>query len=589
MARRIPSIPQIYRNVNRWREILAILGRFGISEWVSRLGPGLGRDLVPLGKEVAHLTHETRVRLALEELGPTAIKLGQVLSTRSDLVGVALAKELELLQTHAPPTAFEEVRRIVSEELGGSLEMLFATFDPVPIASASIGQVHGARLAPVTQRDEDEALLEDAPVPLAVDAEGRAHADLDQILGEDVVVKVQHPGIARIVRVDLEILSGLAQLAERVPEFRAWRPVATVSELQRSLLRELDFASEERHLSEFRAMFEDDGTVRIPRPFASLSTQRVLVMERLHGLPINDTVALRATGADLERLARRGARIYLEMIFRHGVYHADPHPGNVLALPGDVVGLIDFGMVGRLDEQLREDIEDILLSLLAGDARHLTTIITRVGQTPPDLDRAALDIDLAEFVAHYARQEAGDFDLGGALNDMVTIVRRYRIHLPARFSMLVKMLVVLEGSARLLTPRFSLLEVISGYQRQLVLRRLSPKRRAVKLLRIFGEVESLLEVLPRNVIDLLEQLQSGKFDVHLDHRGLEPSVNRLVWGLVTSALFLGSSLLMAFNVPPSIFEFSVLGLSGYLLSTVLGLRLLRAINKSGHLDRGKKR
>ncbi|MEM9556958.1 MAG: AarF/ABC1/UbiB kinase family protein [Acidobacteriota bacterium] len=572
MARRIPSIPQIYRNVNRWREILGVVGKFGIGEGLARLGPGIARDLVPLGREVAHLSHETRVRLAFEELGPTAIKLGQVLSTRSDVVGARLAKELEKLQNHTPPTPFDAVRDTVEQALGQPLEQLFARFDPEPIASASIGQVHGARLLPSADPIEDpEAFAAGPPPP-----------------GDEVVVKVQHPGIRRIVRVDLEILAGLAQLAERLPEYRAYRPVETVAELQRTLLRELDFTTEERHLSEFRSLFEDDGSVRIPRPYTDLSSERVLTMERLHGVTISETAALRERGHDLDRIARRGARIYMDMVFRYGVYHADPHPGNVLVLEGDVVGLIDFGMVGRLDAQLREDVEDILLSLLTGDANHLMALIIRVGQAPQDLDRPALDVDLAEFVAHYTRQEAGDFDLAGALTDMVNIVRRHRIQLPARFSMLVKMLIVLEGSARLLAPRFSLLEVISGYEKRLVLRRLAPRRRVLKLIRLYGEVENLLEVMPRHMIEILEQLQSGKFDVHLDHRGLEPSVNRLVWGLVTSALFLGSSLLMAFRVPPSLYGFSVLGLAGYLLSTVLGLRLLRAINKSGHLDRGKR-
>ncbi|MEL7060377.1 MAG: AarF/UbiB family protein, partial [Acidobacteriota bacterium] len=498
MAQRVPSIPQIYRNLARWREILAVLSTFGVAEWLSRLEPGVRRRLVPIGREYAHLGQETRVRLALEQLGPTAIKLGQVLSTRSDLVGVRLAQELERLQTHAPPTPFTEVRATIESELGRSLDELFETFDPTPIASASIGQVHGARLPPS-------------------DVGGG-----EAVAGERVVVKVQHPGIARTVRIDLEILAGVAQLAERLPEFAFYRPTATVNELRRTLLRELDFASEERHLAEFRAMFEDQRGVRVPRPYPELSTHRVLTMERLDGIALRERDQLIASGHDVELVARRGVEAYMEMVFHHGVYHADPHPGNILVLPGNVVGLIDFGMIGRLDEQLREDVEDILLALSMGDGGHLASIIVRVGQVPIDLDHAALDVDIAEFVAHYATQSVGRFDLGGALSDLTELIRRHRIMLPARLSLLIKMLVVLEGSARLLRPDLDLVEVIAGYQRQIVLRRLSPKRRLFKILRLYGEMEHLFEVLPRGIADLLEQAQSGKLDVHLDHRGLEP-------------------------------------------------------------------
>lgn len=551
----LTAIPQIYRNLARWREILGVLSRFGLAEGVSRLSPSLARDLFrssAADAEVDALDHETRVRLALSELGPTAIKLGQVLSTRADVVGPRLARELEKLQTEAPPTDFEAIRPILESELERPLMESFAAFDPIPMASASIGQVHAATLPD----------------------------------GREVVVKVQHPEVERKVKVDLEILHGLAHLAERVPELRGYRPSATVVELQRILLREIDYGSEERHLAEFRRLFAKNDTVRIPEPVPSRSTRRVLTMERLDGIPLGDRAALEAAGRDLEEIARRGARIYLEMVFGHGVYHADPHPGNILILEGDVIGLLDFGMIGRLDEPLRDEIEEILLAVSAGDADYLTSILVRVGQVPMDLDHAAFGLEVAEFIAHYASQPIQDFDLGGALEDVVGLIRRYRITLPPRLSMLIKMLVVLEGSARILEPSFNLVEVIGPYQKHLLLRGFSFKRRFLKARRLVGEVEGLLEVLPRNLVDLMEQLQTGTFDVHLDHRGLEPSVNRLVWGLMTSALFLGSSLLLSFEVPPILAGYSLLGLIGVGISAVLGLRLLRAIGKSGHLEPG---
>jgi ubiquinone biosynthesis protein len=284
-------------------------------------------------------------------------------------------------------------------------------------------------------------------------------------------------------------------------------------------------------------------------------------------------------------LARRGADLYLEMIFVNGMYHADPHPGNILVLPSNVIGLLDFGMVGRLDEKLRESIEEMLLAISNRDAEYLTSIIIRLGAVPPDLDYAALSLDVADFVSHYATKSLSEINLSAALNEMTEMIRRYHIMLPARVGMLIKVLVMLEGTSKLLWPNFSLMEVMQPYRRKMLRRRLSPVRRLKKMRRIFGELEYLAEIVPRRLGDILHQVQTGKFDVHLDHRGLEPSVNRLVLGMLSSALFLGSSLLLSHNTPPLLRDISVPGITGITLSLALGLRLLRAITKSGHLDR----
>jgi ubiquinone biosynthesis protein len=278
--------------------------------------------------------------------------------------------------------------------------------------------------------------------------------------------------------------------------------------------------------------------------------------------------------------------MYLEMIFHHGFYHGDPHPGNLIVLPDGAIGLLDFGMVGRLDEQLREDIEDMLLAIVSQDAQQLTSLVMRLGAVPPGLDEPALSVDLSEFVVHYANQPVDSFDLGGALSEMIEIVQRYRIALPPPLAMLIKVLVMLEGTVRQLQPSFSLMELIQPYQRKMLRRRLSPARQVRKFRRIYSEVEQLAQVLPRRLREILQQVEMGKFDVHLDHRGLEPSVNRLVLGMMTSALFLGSSLLISQNVW-AFRGVSIPGTLGVLYSAFLGWRLLRAIGKSGRLDRKK--
>ncbi len=559
---RISTIPHIYRNVRRWTEILSVLSKYGLADWLSRLNIEMFKTQLKgrRGEALAMQTPEKRIRLALTDLGPTFIKLGQLLSTRADLVGVPLAEELTQLRDQVPADGAAEVRNLIESELGQTADELFAEFDDVPVASASIGQVHRARLQS----------------------------------GEQVAVKVQHVGIDRKVREDLDVLAGLAILAEHIPEFAQYRPRETVAEIARMLRRELDFGREERNLSQFALYFEDDATVHIPQPVTELCTSRVLTMQWVDGLKLENRDQLVATGFDLEEIARRGANLYLQMIFSLGCYHADPHPGNLVLLPGNVIGLLDFGMVGRVEERLREDIEQMLLAIVQNDVQLLTALIKRVGSVPSDLDEASLANDVSEFVGVYSAQSLGSFDLTGALNEMTEIVRRYQILLPSQVATLIKVLVTLEGTTRMLCPRFSLMEIMQPFHRKMLMQRLSPVRQWRKLRRLRFEVEQLIEVLPRRLIDILEQVQTGTFDVHLDHRGLGPSVNRLVLGMLASALFLGSSLLVSQEVPPLLFpestvlglhRLSLFGITGCSVAVLLGLRLLRAIGKSGHLDR----
>ena len=559
---KISSIPNIYRNVKRWSEIISVLSKYGLAGWIARLNLDFVKDQLRDrgGEAIARQTQEKRIRLALTELGPTFIKLGQLMSTRPDVVGVTLADELKQLQSNVPADDPDVVREIVESELGQTIEELFEEFDLVPIASASIGQVHAAKLES----------------------------------GEAVVVKVQHDGISGVVNEDLDVLAGLAQLAEKIPEFANYRPSATVAEMARTLRRELDFGREERNLLQFAEMYGDDPTVRIPKPISEFCTPRVLTMDRLTGIRLNDRTRLITDGYDLQEIASRGAKIYMDMIFSHGFFHADPHPGNILILPGNVIGLLDFGMVGRIDERLREDIEDMLMAIVGNDVSLLTSLIKRVGRVPPNLDEAGLAVDLADFVGTYSNQPVERFDMAGALNDMTRIVHRYQIMLPAQVGLLIKVLITLEGSTKTLDASFSLMELLRPYHRKMLVRRLSPHRQMRKMRLLFFELEQLIEIAPSRLINILEQVQEGNFDVHLDHRGLGPSVNRLVLAMLASALFLGSSLMLSRNVPPLLFqkptflgmhEISILGLSGCGLSILVGLRLLRAIGKSGHLDR----
>lgn len=585
MKRSITSVPQLYRNVRRWTEIVSVMSKYGLAEWLSRFNIDFITDRLKTqdGAAQSKLTHDARIRMALTELGPTFIKFGQLLSTRPDLIGPELAQELEKLQTDTPSDSFENVKAIIESEQNRPLDEIFLEFDPKPIASASIGQVHRAKLA--ADRFQGTSI---PVVPCAHDGNGSATP-----AAIDVVVKVRHQGIERIIENDLEILAGLAQLAEKLEDFKNYQPVAIVREMSRTMRHELDFRREERNLIQFRAMFEKDPVVLIPEPISALCSPQMITMQYITGTSLRDIRNQPPIGIDLEEIARTGANLYLTMIFNHGFYHADPHPGNILVTDEGNIGLLDFGMVGRISEQLREDIEAMLVAIVNQDVLTLTTLVKRVGRCPIDLNDSALANDVADFVGQYSTQVVSQFDMSGALNDFIALVRRFQITLPSEASLLIKVLVTLEGTGRLLNPGFSLMEIMKPFQRMLTLRRLSPSRQLRKMRRFYMEVEQLADQLPQRISNILEQVQTGRFDVHLDHRRLGPTVNRLVMGLLTSALFLGSSLMLSYNVPPVLFpgkgplgiqDLSILGLSGCIVSILMGFRLTWAIRKSGNLD-----
>ena len=576
MKRTIGSIPQLYRNVRRWTEIISVLSKYGLADWLGRFNIEMIRDWLRAaeGEIIADQTNPVRIRLALTELGPTFIKFGQMLSTRPDIVGAEIADELSRLQSDTPADDFEVVRGIIEEQQGCPLEEIFAEFSQTPIASASIGQVHVAKL-----RDRDYELNGDgAGFP------------------NEVVVKVRHQGIESKIETDLDILAGLAQLAERLEDFRAYRPSAVVAEAARMMRRELVLDRECRNLLQFRSLFAKDRTIRIPKPIPELSSEKMITMERLDGVKLRDAHSQALTnlkGVDLAEFARTGANIYLNMIFKHGFYHADPHPGNIMLMPDGKIGLIDFGLVGRISERLREDVETMLVSIVNQDAGMLAAMIKRIGDCPVELNDNGLSNDIADFVGHYSTQVLSHFDMSGALRDFVEIVRRFKISLPSEVSLLIKTLVTLEGSARHLDPNFSLMEVMKPYQRLLMMKRLSPGRQLKKAQRFYWQLEQLAENLPSRVSSILEQVQTGRFDIHLDHRRLGPTVNRLVLGLMTSALFLGSALMLSYKVAPLMFpdpgfwgirDLSMLGMMGAAINMMMGLRLFWAIRKSGNLD-----
>jgi ubiquinone biosynthesis protein len=535
---------QTGRNFDRLREIMTVLAKYGLADWLGRVDARWARSILRRSgtAELAGRPAPQRLRLALAELGTTFIKFGQILSTRPDLVGSEMADELAKLQTAAPADSIETVRQMIADELGKPPEACFAEFDPAPLASASIAQVHTARLK----------------------------------TGERVVVKVQHPGITERVVSDLDILRKLAELAETYStQLRLYQPTAAVAQLRDTLMNELDFHRECRNLDRFNRHFGNDPRVRFPRAHGELSSRRVLTMEFLDGIPGRDLERIRAAGVEPGQVALTGANVYLDMVFRDGFYHADPHPGNFLVLPEGVLGILDCGMVGRLNSDMREEIESILMAIVARDSQRLTDGFVHLGSVPPDFDRAALRADIENFLVEYADLPIEQLDLGAALKGVTDIIRSHRILLPVSISLLLRLLIMLDGTGRQMNASFSLAEVLRPYYAQLLKRRFAPKRVLRELQRSYRDWAALVETLPRDLATLLRRIGTGAFELHLEQRRLERSVDRLVQGLLIAALLIGSSFLWAAKAPPTLFDdISIAGVLGFVLAVLLGVRLV---------------
>ncbi|MDB5289624.1 MAG: hypothetical protein JWL69_865 [Phycisphaerales bacterium] len=538
----IGSRYRIAGNLARAAEVAKVLAKYGLAGWLVDVEwEPIHNALKSEGGEVlASQPFEARVRLALIDLGTTFVKLGQMLSTRSDLIGKPMATELSKLLDQAPVDPEEVAVRVVETELGRPVAECFKRFDGVAIASASIGQVHRARLTS----------------------------------GRRAAVKVQHPGIEGVIRRDLDILHYLAEIAGKNATLGRYQPVALVREFSRTMLNELDFRRELRNLQIFRRNFANDETVGFPRPYPELTSGRTLTMEFMKGISATDAKRLERLGVERQELAKRGANVFIQMIFRDGFYHADPHPGNFLVLPDGRVGILDAGMVGRIDDEMRREIEDILLAAGDRDSQRLTDAVIRVCGAPSSLDRSALSADLSEFFQEYGTQDLARFDVGGALTAVSEMLHRHGLILPSKLSMLIKCLALLEGTGRLMSPTFSLAELLEPWRKKLISKRYSPEAQIKSARRLLVDLERTAEALPTFISRIMDRVDQGKAIVRLEHRHFKHAANRLVFGLFISGLLVSSSILMANHAPPQLRGVSIFGLLGYLLAAALGFRFL---------------
>ena len=548
------------RDLGRLHDISSILIRYGFGDIVRRLG--MAGALEHAGKalhwkqasELAQLEPPARVRRVLEEMGPTFIKLGQILATRVDLFSPEWIAEFEKLQSHAPVVAFEEIYQQMAEDLGCAPEEVFVDLNSEPLAAASIAQVHQARL--------DD--------------------------GTEVIVKVRRPGIRPIIEADLRLLARLAEIAEaEAPDLQRLKPREVVRQFTLSLRRELDLATECRHAERIARNFSQHPEIVIPKVYWPWCSERMNVQEYIKGIPGSDLEAVKQAGLDTKILARHGSQAVLKMILEDGFFHADPHQGNIFYLEENRIVFIDFGMVGRLPEHRRNQVVNLLQGLVKQDAQDVIEVLLGwAGEAQFDVD--ALTLEIEGFVDHYHGVPLKDINLSAMLTELTTLLREHAINLPPDLALLIKTFVTLEGLGRQLDPDFDMVGEAAPFLERAMLARYSPEALAKRGWQTVVETVELATGLPQDLRQLMRAVRSGKFQLQVDvtrmktfGNQLDRAASRVAAGIVTAALIVGSSIVMTTKGGPTLFGLPLFGFFGFLGSVVGGVWLLVSIWRSG--------
>jgi ubiquinone biosynthesis protein len=548
------------RDVGRLYQIASILVHHGFGDLARRTGVArllerAGRTL-HLGRKRAAttLSGPERVRLALEEMGPTFVKLGQILSTRVDLFAPEWIVEFEKLQDRAAALPFEAVRPQLAEDLGADPEGVFAQLDPAPLAAGSIAQVH-------------RAWLHD---------------------GTAVVLKIRRPGIDAVIDADLRLLNRLAGLAEREwPALQRFQPRALVRQFARSLRRELDLRTEARNAERIASNLAADESIVIPAIYWQWTTQRLNVQGYVEGIGGRNLDAVDDAGLDRQSLARHGAHAVLQMVLEDGFFHADPHPGNVFYLPGNRLAFIDFGMVGRLSRERRDQLADLLYSLAVHDSGQAGELLVDwAGSAQVDMD--GLRMDLEAFMDEFHGLPLGQIEVGRLLGDLSALMREHGLTLPPDLALLFKAALSLDGLGRMLDPAFDMVSEARPFLERIGRRRHSPRALARMGVKALRETAVLAAGLPADLRRLLKAMDRGAITVHVDvtkldraFERMDRSASRLTMGIVTAALIIGSSIVMTVKTETTWLGMPLFGLLGFLGAIVSGIWLLWSIARSG--------
>ncbi len=557
------DIRKSMRHLSRYQEILKVFVKYGFWDIVSKIKIGLIPDLTKKvlpqieKKDIAILGTPVRLRMAFEELGTTFIKFGQMLSLRPDLIPPEIAQEFSKLQDDVAAEPFKVVEPNLVREFNNSLFDVFTDFDKKPIAAASMAQVHKAKLKS----------------------------------GEIVAVKILRSNLKQKIKTDTDILSNLAQLLEKyIPESKLYDPIGIVKEFDKTIRKEQNLMLEGRNIDTFRRYVKDDPTLKIPKVYWDYCTEKILVTEFIDGIKISEVEIMDKLGIDRKIVANNGVNTILKQIFDYGFFHADPHPGNLFVLPGNIIAPIDFGIMGRLDEELKKNLLDVLRGLVDKDANRITRILLKIGLLEDQVNSRALERDILDFIDRYHGIPLNQLDASIPLNEFMELIQEYQIKLPADLVMMGKALVMTEATGVKLYPEFNLFEQLIPYAQSAFFDSINPLNQYKKILNILEQSSDLLRGLPEDLQYLLLKIKNDKLKLNLEHKGLDNfareldrSSNRIAFALVISALIIGSSFVIQIDKGPMFFDYPAFGVIGYVLASVLGIWLLFGIMKSGKL------
>nr|WP_320192789.1 AarF/UbiB family protein [uncultured Desulfobacter sp.] len=553
----VSKVTKRYRHLVRYQQIIGIIFKYGFENIIDAMKIDHYLDIIPFSKPHQKLSRNERIRMVLEELGPTFIKMGQVLSSRPDLIPLDLTRELAKLQDKVPSFSFGQVGQIILAEFGKPISEVFHSFEESPFASASIGQVHRAELSP----------------------------------NESVAVKIQRPGIRKTVEVDLEIIHYLAQVMEKTLEdVEIFRPVKIVEEFAQTLEKELDYMVEAANMEQMADQFAKESAIHIPEVHWSHSTQRVLCMEFIQGIKADDVKAIDRAGLDRKKITRIGADFVLRQVFEFGFFHADPHPGNIFILADQRICMIDFGMTGFVDSSTRELFIDLLQGLASNNTRDTARLLCRLTDPDESVNMPGLEKDISQFCALYLSRKLEELNPSRMIHQFFELCTRHGLRIPPDLFLMIKAFLSIEGVARTLDPQFDMLSHAKPYIRAATLRKYSLPRLSRQFAGIAKDTMTLLQTLPGDTGSIITQIKQGKIKATISIEGLErimmnqdQTSNRISFSIIIAALILGSAIVLNSRIPPLILGVSVIGIAGFIAAAVLGIWLLVAIIRRGRL------
>jgi ubiquinone biosynthesis protein len=503
------------------------------------------------------LTTPQKIVLMLEELGPTFIKLGQILSTRPDIVPGEYIIELKKLQDNVPGFDYEKAKEQIESEFKCSMEDIFLKFEKQPIAAASIGQVHRAVFK----------------------------------TGQDVVVKVQRPDIDRLINTDLEILIHLARLLEKhIPESRIYDPVGIVEEFADAIRKELDFTREGWNIERFCRNFEGDETIYVPKVYWDATTQKVLTIEYINGVKVNQFDKISELGLDRKEIAENGARLIMKQIFIHGFFHGDPHPGNIFICPDGKISFIDFGMMGRINEFTKHRMADLIIGVINRDSGKIIKTLLDIGLVSKEIELEKFQLDIEDMVEYYYGKTLKQIKISKLINELLAITVKYKIKLPSNFTLLCKSVLTIEGIGRGLDPDFDIIKVAKPFIKKMLQERYRPQYLVNTILKNLTELNQAVLIIPKILNEMFQKIKADSIKIDFEYNGLEKAVlelhrmiNRLVFSMIIASIIIGSSLIIQANVSPKLYNLPILGIVGFTVAGLLGMGLVISILRSGRM------